>query len=284
MSQHAHFEAVLLRVVNYSERDRIVTFLARGVGKQSAFAPGARRSQRRFPGGLELFRLYDLVVRHKNASGGMGTLLEAHTSRSLSELSGSLEHIACASCALELVRELLQDDDPQDEVLDALWYFLETLNALPPQDTERMHLALRWLELRLLDSQGLAPTFDRCLRCMSSLEPHPHVFFSATSGGMLCPSCVEPTDRAQRIAQPHALLAGLTRLASEPQLTALLERARDRRSASPERSLQRFVRNAARINKQLIQNAVSAPLKAYGFLDALPTTAAPDPEPLNSSR
>ena len=46
--------AIVLRAVNYGEADRIVTLFGRDTGRLSALARGARKSQRRFAGGLGL--------------------------------------------------------------------------------------------------------------------------------------------------------------------------------------------------------------------------------------
>ena len=47
--------AVVLRTREYGESDKIVTVLSRAAGKFSGIAKGAKRSQRRFPGTLEIF-------------------------------------------------------------------------------------------------------------------------------------------------------------------------------------------------------------------------------------
>ena len=45
----------MLRTREYGESDKIVTVLSRAEGKFSGIAKGAKRSQRRFPGTLEVF-------------------------------------------------------------------------------------------------------------------------------------------------------------------------------------------------------------------------------------
>ena len=47
--------AIVVRLVDYGEADRIVTLMTRDFGKVAALARGARRSGRRFGGGLGLF-------------------------------------------------------------------------------------------------------------------------------------------------------------------------------------------------------------------------------------
>ena len=47
--------AIVLRTREYGESDKIVTVLSRAAGKFSGIAKGGKRSQRRFPGTLEIF-------------------------------------------------------------------------------------------------------------------------------------------------------------------------------------------------------------------------------------
>src|SRR4051794_31316296 len=55
-------EAIVVRVVDYGEADRVATLLLRAQGKVSALARGARRSRKRY-GGLELFARGEATLR-----------------------------------------------------------------------------------------------------------------------------------------------------------------------------------------------------------------------------
>jgi DNA repair protein RecO (recombination protein O) len=47
--------AIVIRVSNYGESDKIVTFFTRDFGKIKGIAKGARRSRKRFQNALDLF-------------------------------------------------------------------------------------------------------------------------------------------------------------------------------------------------------------------------------------
>ncbi|MCZ6822253.1 MAG: DNA repair protein RecO, partial [Deltaproteobacteria bacterium] len=51
--------ALVLRTFDLAESDRLVHLYTEDLGRVSAIAKGARRSQRRFPGTLEIFNLLD---------------------------------------------------------------------------------------------------------------------------------------------------------------------------------------------------------------------------------
>ena len=55
----------MLRAVSYGESDRVVTLFGRTTGRVSALARGARKSQRRFAGGLGLCSVGDVSVRER---------------------------------------------------------------------------------------------------------------------------------------------------------------------------------------------------------------------------
>ena len=55
MSQAILTAAIVLRVTDYGEADRIVTLLTESHGKVSALARGAKKSRKRFGAALGLF-------------------------------------------------------------------------------------------------------------------------------------------------------------------------------------------------------------------------------------
>jgi recombinational DNA repair protein (RecF pathway) len=99
----AKLRAVVLRSVDYGERDKVVTLLSRERGKLSAFARGARASRRRFGGVLEPFTLVAAEVSERG--GDLWGLEDAAVERAFGAIRGDLLRIACASYAVELARE-----------------------------------------------------------------------------------------------------------------------------------------------------------------------------------
>jgi DNA repair protein RecO (recombination protein O) len=60
--------AIVLRAVNYGEADRVVTIFGRETGRLSALARGARKSQRRFAGGLGLCSVGSAALRERTGA------------------------------------------------------------------------------------------------------------------------------------------------------------------------------------------------------------------------
>ena len=187
-------EAIVVRVVDYGEADRVATLLLRAQGKVSALARGARRSRKRF-GGLELFARGEATLRE--GRGELWALEGFHVSRGFPHLALDVARVAQAAYACELTRELLPPHHPEPRAWDLLCLLLERIDA------GQAHGALgpaylRVFELALLDTLGFAPALDRCVVCGDELaapttspergaDPERHL--DVRRGGMACERC-----------------------------------------------------------------------------------------------
>ena len=70
----AKADAVVLRLVDHGERNRIVTLFTPEHGRVAAMARSARGKSRRFGGHLDLFHRGDAMLAHSRRQGGMSTL------------------------------------------------------------------------------------------------------------------------------------------------------------------------------------------------------------------
>ena len=104
---------VVLGSVDYGEADRVVTLFTQEHGKLTAFAGGARKSRRRFAGALEPLTVLsvDLVERR----GSTFRLDAAEIRESHPRIREDLHCISRALYALELVRELTREHEPQPQ-------------------------------------------------------------------------------------------------------------------------------------------------------------------------
>ena len=181
MPRTAKLRAVVLRTVDYGERDRVVTLLSRERGKLSAFARGARSSRRRFGGALEPFTL--LAVEVAERGGDLWVLEDASVDRGFGNLRGDLTRIACGSYAVELARELVRDAEPHEDLFDGLVAYLASLDEAPARPWD-----LRRFELDALRAAGLQPALVDCARCGRPAGDGP-ARFDPLQGGVLCPAC-----------------------------------------------------------------------------------------------
>ena len=199
MPRSVKLRAVVLRTVDYGERDRVVTLLSRERGKLSAFARGARSSQRRFGGALELFNL--LSVELIERGGDLWALESATVERAFGAVRGDLARIACGSYAVELARELVRDAEPHESLFDAVVAYLERIDAAAARPWD-----LRGFELDALRAAGLMPALEGCARC-GRPSGDGATRFDPAQGGVLCADC-------RLFATPGALEIGAGALAA----------------------------------------------------------------------
>lgn len=158
-------QALVLRAVDYGESDRIVTFFTRELGKASAFARGARKSQKRFGGALEPFNR--LAIRFRDRRGELLSLASATVERARPAIVTDLDLIQRASYVTELIGESTREREPLPELFDLLDGGLETMGTA---EFGALGLDARggWLasfELKLLDLAGYRPDLSACAQC-----------------------------------------------------------------------------------------------------------------------
>ncbi len=188
--------ALVLRAVPYRDADLIVTLYSREHGKLSAIARSARRSRKRFGGGLDLLSVSAMEV--KRARGEMWNLLGAEVLDSFIALATDMATLAHSSYALELVRELTVAEQPDPYIFDLLVELWRTLCAVGPSVA-----VLRSFELHLLEACGLGPVFDRCVACGQVEGLDDGARLDPGRGGMVCSSCMSAARRGG-IAAPSA--------------------------------------------------------------------------------
>jgi DNA repair protein RecO (recombination protein O) len=172
---------VVLKTTPLRESDLLVVLYTATHGRIAAVARGARKSQRRFAGALQLLVLgrYQLGRRPR---GELWGLEGGEVEREWTQLASDVFAVAHASYIAELVAALLPPEAPDPQVLDlivALWESLAEGGASPA--------ALRAVELELLELAGHRPALDACAACS---EPElASAVFDPTRGGVVCKRC-----------------------------------------------------------------------------------------------
>jgi DNA repair protein RecO (recombination protein O) len=176
--------AIVLRAVNYGEADRVVTLFGRDIGRVSALARSARKSQRRFAGGLGLGAVGVAALRERPGAE-MLTLENFEASGATHVALGmDVARLAHASYAAELVTKLCAPRQAEPAVYDWLAEMLERL-AAGTATAER----LRVFEMGLLRGLGFQPVVDRCALC-GTVDPAAPFRWDPDRGGAVCAACV----------------------------------------------------------------------------------------------
>ncbi len=174
-------EAVVLRHADWGEADRILTLYTREYGKLRVVAKGARKMRSRKAGHLEPFT--HITVQLARARD-LSIITQVETLDAYLPLREDLLLMGYASYVMELLDRFTYDEEGGNPVIFRL--LTETLGRLSLQIEP--WLALRFYEMRLLDSLGFRPQLFKCSNCAREIQPEDQ-YFSASSGGVVCPRC-----------------------------------------------------------------------------------------------
>ena len=181
-----HSEALVLRVLDFGESDRIVHLLVPDSGRLTAIAKGARRSVRRFPGTLDLFN-HLRVQADSRRSHAMARLDQATLIHSFPGLRAEAPRFALGCYLLELLDRLAPEGGARRDMERLFRFALDSFEAIA---AHRPDPALRTiLELRALDALGLRPELRRCVGCSRELAGEQAVGFHVADGGPVCGAC-----------------------------------------------------------------------------------------------
>lgn len=186
-------QALVLRVVDLGESDRIAHLLTQETSRLTVIAKGARRSRRRFPGTLDLLNLVAVRVDRRRA-GALARLEQARLVDAFPSLRVRSSRFALACYLVELVDRLAPEGAGGREARQLFAAALGSLRAIAERTPDARLRVL--LELRLLAALGLRPEFVRCVRCGREIAGSPSVSYHVAEGGPLCERCAAPSDSA----------------------------------------------------------------------------------------
>jgi DNA repair protein RecO (recombination protein O) len=179
-------EAIILRVVEFSETSCVVTLYTEEFGKISALAKGARRRRGPFEGAIDLLSVCRIVFLRKSGDV-LDLLTEARLERRFHSASTDLGRLYAALYVIELVAALTEHAEPQPEMYRIVVDAVRDIDEGQPT-AERL---LRF-ELQLLYQLGHLPLLDRCAECdraVTAADSREGVPFGLQAGGVYCPRC-----------------------------------------------------------------------------------------------
>ena len=191
-SEKAH--ALVIRLVDFSETSRVVTFYTREFGKLGAMAKGGRRLRGPFAGALDLLSVCRIVLIRKH-SDSLDLLTEAELVKGFAPQRNSLQVLYAGYYVAELLQELTHDSDPHPQLFDITVDLLRMLEA-----GVDFRLVLRRFELSILRETGHMPHLNGCVSCAAGLSDSRPVLFSPVAGGVVCSACVRSAGATVRLS------------------------------------------------------------------------------------
>lgn len=182
-------DAVVLKSMKYRDTSKIVTFYTRRFGKLKGIAKGARQLRSKFGSSLDALSQVSLVL-YKKEQRDLHLISQCDLRGSPKQTRSDLEKLAVGLAVLELVDQVAHEEEGHE----ALYTLLsETLDRI--EDAEQNVLNLYFsFALRSSALLGFSPDVASCSECERSidqLEGEPSVFFTLSTGRILCSSCAE---------------------------------------------------------------------------------------------
>jgi len=187
-------EALVIRVRDLGEADKILVLLTREEGKVEAVARGARRPRNRFAAAAQLFTQVRAALFRGRS---LDTLSQVEITESFRYMREDLLRTAYGTYACELMDEMVKEKQRQESAYLLLLTTLHLLNT-PDLDPEPIRRAY---ELKLLSVLGFRPSLEQCVACGSDPGPAPVVHFAPALGGVLCPTCPSEGEVVHRVSR-----------------------------------------------------------------------------------
>ncbi len=179
-------QAIVLRVTDYGESDKIVIFFSRNFGKLKAIAKGAKRSKKRFVNKLEFFSLLDITLIPSRLST-LSRVDSAELLNPFPQIRENYHHFTAAMLISELVEQWTRENDADESLFDLLNWSLHALAG-----TGKISETVIFFQLKMLDILGMGLQLDQCLVCGKTDWRTTSCFFSPTQSGFLCSNCLGP--------------------------------------------------------------------------------------------
>ena len=176
-------QAIVLRVIDFSETSCVVTLFTREFGKVTGLAKGGSRLKGPFESALDLLALVRLVFLRKS-SEALDLLTEAKLERRFRGHGRDLSYYYAGYYVAELLIELTDAYDPHPQLFDLAEQTLADLAAGGPVRPLIFHFELQTLEIL-----GYLPSLQICAECGDEVPITGRVAFGTLHGGVLCTRC-----------------------------------------------------------------------------------------------
>lgn len=178
-------KAIVLSVEKFGEADCYVRFLTHKWGVISALAKSARKSKKRYVGGLDLFCHDEISLRGDPKDRPY--LLELNVINSFPGIRENLDKVMMAGKSVQWIKKLADVPTPMPQLYSLLG---QTLSLIEQESQiERLELLTLVFKLKLLSLLGLSPQVEKCTRCEGHLDPTS--VFDLSSGGVVCSGCTK---------------------------------------------------------------------------------------------
>ena len=174
--------AIVIKTMDLSESDRLITFMTENHGKVKCVAKGARKAKNQFWGSLEPMSLIHLIYFGREHQS-LFRLNHSDIIESFQTIRDDFNKLYTGIYFLDLIDAMILEGHWEPKVFGLLYQALAALN----QQNELEPLR-RLFEIRLLSLSGYKPQLEHCVICRKT-PVNGMIPFSYVHNGILCNSC-----------------------------------------------------------------------------------------------
>jgi DNA repair protein RecO (recombination protein O) len=178
--------ALVLRRTPYGDSDLISSLFTEKLGRVSALARAARKSQRRFGGGLEPFHTLEVDLDQSSGSD-LASLRAARVIQPRTRLLGHLAGMEAAGVFLGWLRHSAPEHTPEPVLWELAIACLDELERadVAPGATSKARLALATHGWRLLVACGWRLELERCVVSGARCPDEKSALIDPVRGGLV---------------------------------------------------------------------------------------------------
>lgn len=177
-------KALVIREYTVGESDKYITLFTKEVGKIEVLAPRAKKTDRGFASGTQLFVYGEFML---TSFKDTYRLVGVEVIEMFHKIREDLDVLCYASYIMEFIQSVTE---PNMQQTDLLKHTLMTLKALA-KGTMDLKLVRRIFEIRAMSIIGFMPQLMACTSCgeVVAEEEHESYGFCVSEGGLVCKSC-----------------------------------------------------------------------------------------------
>lgn len=179
-------KAIVLRSINLSEKDRLITCLTEHHGKIKCAAKGARNIKSKFGAALEPMSFIQMIYFGKE-NQEIYRLNHCDILESFQSIREDIGKIYTAVYFNELVDAMAAEGDRDTKLF---YFLLDTLRELKSRATPETLCPL--FEMRIMALSGYTPRLNQCVVCRAIPEGE-WIDFSFKKSGVVCGNCAPKT-------------------------------------------------------------------------------------------
>lgn len=183
-----NYQVITLDKKDIGETDRLYIFYTREEGLMTVPAKGIRKSQAKLAAQVEVFNFSNITIA-KNR--GRGTLTGAISENNFNVAKQNYQALKEIYRARDIFLRIIYGHEVDQNIFDLLLNYLRKIEQIVQLEnsTEKIIWLTNAFIFKLYYLQGYTFHFVHCQGCKVLISNSDNNYFSAHSGGVVCPQC-----------------------------------------------------------------------------------------------